>query len=355
MSMSTGHCELLVVVVAKDGKPTRHLPGCSTTGNGCSSSMKPENTMNLILGGKRHGKSRVLALNGTVAITLAMAVVALIAGAGWAGYSIAVSQASAAEPTESELVAEWKAKLGEQKTELDGLQQTVQAQVDALTLRLGEIQGRLLRLDALGQRFVESGLVASDEFDFDQPAAVGGPEGANSTDSFSAPELTQMIDKLERKMEDREQQLRLLDQVSSRQKLEDELYLEGRPITWGWLSSRYGYRSDPFTGKRTWHGGVDLAGKDGSDIISVAGGVVSYADERYGYGNLVEVDHGDGLVTRYAHAKTIKVSVGDVVQKGQVLALMGSTGRSTGPHVHFEVIRHGKTENPETYIKRASR
>lgn len=169
--------------------------------------MKPENTMNLILGGKRHGKSRVLALNGTVAITLAMAVVALIAGAGWAGYSIAVSQASAAEPTESELVAEWKAKLGEQKTELDGLQQTVQAQVDALTLRLGEIQGRLLRLDALGQRFVESGLVASDEFDFDQPAAVGGPEGANSTDSFSAPELTQMIDKLERKMEDREQQL----------------------------------------------------------------------------------------------------------------------------------------------------
>jgi len=87
----------------------------------------------------------------------------------------------------------------------------------------------------------------------------------------------------------------------------------------------------------------------------VAGGVVTYADERYGYGNLVEVDHGDGLVTRYAHAKTIKVKVGDVVQKGQVLALMGSTGRSTGPHVHFEVIRNGKSENPETYIKRASR
>ncbi len=311
--------------------------------------------MNIILVGKSHGKSRVLALNGTVVFALALAIAALVAAAGWGGYSVAVSQAEAVEPSDSELVAEWQSKLGEQKAELAGLQQNVQYQVDALTLRLGEIQGRLLRLDALGQRFVESGLVASDEFDFNQPAAVGGPEESLPADSFSAPELTRMIDELEHKMQDREQQLRLLDQVSSRQKLEDELYLEGRPITWGWLSSRYGYRSDPFTGKRTWHAGVDLAGKEGSDIISVAGGVVSYADERYGYGNLVEIDHGDGLITRYAHCKTIKVNVGDVIQKGQVLALMGSTGRSTGPHVHFEVIRNGKSENPETYIKRASR
>ncbi|WP_417517828.1 peptidoglycan DD-metalloendopeptidase family protein [Marinobacter sp.] len=317
--------------------------------------MKPEDTMNIIFVGKRHGASHVLALNGTVAFVLALFVAALLVATAWGGYTIAMSQAEAREPSDSELVAEWQSRLGEQKAELAGLQQNVQYQVDALTLRLGEIQGRLLRLDALGQRFVESGLVASDEFDFNQPAAVGGPEDSLSADSFTAPELTRMIDELELKMQDREQQLRLLDQVSSRQKLEDELYLEGRPITWGWLSSRYGYRSDPFSGKRTWHAGVDLAGKEGSDIISVAGGVVSYADERSGYGNLVEVDHGDGLVTRYAHCKTIKVKVGDVIQKGQVLALMGSTGRSTGPHVHFEVIRNGKSENPETYIKRASR
>ncbi|WP_420843680.1 M23 family metallopeptidase [Marinobacter salexigens] len=311
--------------------------------------------MNIILVGRSHGKSRTLALNGSTAVALAFAAAALIGAASWVGYSVAVAQAEAREPSDSELVAHWQNKLGEQKGELDALQQNVQDQMDALTLRLGEIQGRLLRLDALGQRFLESGLVASDEFDFNQPAAVGGPEDSHPADSFSAPELTRMIDELEHKMLDREQQLRLLDQVSSRQKLEDELYLEGRPITWGWLSSPYGYRSDPFTGKRTWHAGVDLAGKDGSDIISVAGGVVTYASARNGYGNLVEVDHGDGLVTRYAHSKTIKVKVGDVVQKGQVLALMGSTGRSTGPHVHFEVIRNGKTENPETYIKRARR
>lgn len=318
--------------------------------------MTPKDDMNVIFVGKSHGKSRALPLNGGVLAGLVFLVLALLLAAGWAGYQVAVSKAALEQPTESELVAAWKGKLEQQKTEVARVREDVQQQIDALTLRLGQIQGRLLRLDALGQRFVESGLVASDEFNFDQPAAVGGPEeGSLEGDSYSAPELTEMITQLERQLEDREKQLRLLDKVSSRQKLEDELYVQGRPITWGWLSSKYGYRSDPFTGKRTWHAGVDLAGKEGSDIIAVAGGVVTYADERYGYGNLVEVDHGDGLVTRYAHAKTIKVKVGDLVQKGQVVALMGSTGRSTGPHVHFEVIRNGKTENPVKYIQRASR
>ncbi|MDL0430720.1 M23 family metallopeptidase [Marinobacter sp. TBZ242] len=317
--------------------------------------MKPEDDMNIIFVGKRHGKSRAVSINGPIAVGLVFFVTVLLVLAGWSGYQVALGQVEPIEPEESELVAEWRSKLKQQKNELAQLEQNVQQQVDALTLRLGEMQGRLLRLDALGQRFVESGLVASDEFDFDQPAAVGGPEDSLDGDSYTAPELTSMIDQLAKRIEDREQQLRMLDMVTSRQKLEKELYVQGRPITWGWLSSKYGYRSDPFTGKRTWHAGVDLAGKDGSDIISVAAGVVTYADERYGYGNLVEVDHGDGLLTRYAHAKTIKVNVGDVVQKGQVLALMGSTGRSTGPHVHFEVIRNGKSENPETYIKRASR
>jgi murein DD-endopeptidase MepM/ murein hydrolase activator NlpD len=317
--------------------------------------MKPEDDMNIILVGKRHGKSRAVSINAPVLAGLVLIVTALLILAGWSGYKVAVSQLEPTAPADSELVDQWQSRLSEQKTELSRIERNVQQQVDALTLRLGEMQGRLLRLDALGQRFLESGLVASDEFDFDQPAAVGGPEEGLDGDSFTAPELTSMIDQLARRIEDREQQLRMLDMVTSRQKLEKELFVEGRPITWGWLSSKYGYRSDPFTGKRTWHAGVDLAGKEGSDIISVAGGVVTYADERYGYGNLVEVDHGDGLVTRYAHAKAIKVKVGDVVQKGQVLALMGSTGRSTGPHVHFEVTRNGKSENPETYIRRASR
>ncbi len=315
---------------------------------------KSENTMNIILVGKRHGQSRVVALNGALVAGLVAVALALLVAAGWTGYQVAVSKAEAAEPTPSELVAHWQARLAEQKSELASVEQQVQQQVDALTLRLGQMQGRLLRLDALGQRFVESGLVASEEFNFNEPAAVGGPEGEGERESFTAPALTAMIKRLESQLADREQQLRLLDKLASRQKLEDEMFVEGRPITWGWLSSKYGYRSDPFTGKRTWHDGVDLAGKEGSDIISVAGGVVTWAGERYGYGNLVEIDHGDGLVTRYGHCKTIKVNVGDVVQKGQVVALMGSTGRSTGPHVHFEVLSNGRSKDPVKYIARSS-
>lgn len=316
--------------------------------------MKPEDDMNIILVGKHHGQSRVVALNGALAVGLLCVVLAMIGTAGWAGYQVAVSKAESTEPTPSGLVAHWQARLDEQKSELSAVEQEVQQQIDALTLRLGEMQGRLLRLDALGQRFVESGLVASEEFDFEQPAAVGGPEDSGARESFSAPALTNMIARLEAQLEDREQQLRLLDKLASRQKLEDEMFVEGRPITWGWLSSKYGYRSDPFNGKRTWHDGVDLAGKDGSDIISVAGGVVTWAGERYGYGNLVEIDHGDGLITRYGHCKTVEVKVGDVVQKGQVVALMGSTGRSTGPHVHFEVLHNGRSKDPVKYIARSS-
>lgn len=318
--------------------------------------MNTEDDMNVILVGKNHGKSRVIPLHAPVLAVTALVVLALVALAAWSGYRAALAALEPQEPVRDQVVAQWQEKLDEQREQLALIRENAQHQMDALTLRIGELQGRLLRLDALGQRFVESGMVASGEFNFDQPPAVGGPEDSvASAEAFSSPELSRMIEELSARIDDREQQLRLLDEVSSQRKLEDERYVEGRPITWGWLSSRYGYRSDPFTGKRAWHAGVDLAGKEGSDIIATAGGVVTYAGERYGYGNLVEVDHGDGLITRYAHCKTIKVDVGDVVQKGQVLALMGSTGRSTGPHVHFEVLRNGKTENPETYISRASR
>jgi len=312
-----------------------------------------EDTMNIILVGKHHGKSRVLALNGKLAVGLGGLALGLLIAAGWGGYQAAVSQAEAAQPTPSELVEHWQSKLSDQKQELARVRENAQQQIDALTLRLGEMQGRLLRLDALGQRFVESGLVASEEFDFSEPPAVGGPESPSLKDSYSIPALTDMIDRLDNQLSDREQQLRLLDKLASRKKIEDERYVEGRPITWGWLSSNYGYRTDPFNGKRAWHDGVDLAGKEGSDIIAVAAGVVTWAGDRYGYGNLVEIDHGDGLTTRYGHCKEVEVKVGDVVQKGQVIGLMGSTGRSTGPHVHFEVRKNGRSTDPSKYIARA--
>lgn len=313
--------------------------------------------MNLILVGKNHSRSRVLPLNVPVILALLLVMASLVTGAAWFGYhrGAAVTVPEQPLPGGAVTLEQWQQRLEAQQEELARMETTARQQIDALTMRLGQIQGRLLRLDALGQRFVESGLVASDEFDFDQPAPVGGPETSLPGESFSAPELSTMIGRLEQQISDRDQQLRLLDTLISRKRLEEERFVAGRPITWGWLSSRYGYRSDPFTGKRTWHDGVDLAGREGSDIIAVAAGVVTFAGERHGYGNMVEIDHGDGLVTRYAHARKTVAEVGDVVQKGQVIALMGSTGRSTGPHVHFEVLENGKSRNPEKFIQRASR
>ena len=280
--------------------------------------------------------------------------VALVSG--WLGYRLAAGEAWQANQEKSQQLENWQRKVSRQQEEVAHLRETVQQRIDTLTRRVGQLQGRMLRLDALGQQFIESGVVSGEEFNFEQPAAVGGPVELSPLGvSYTEPELGDMITRLERQLQSREEQLRLLDKLTSRQDLDNQRYIDGRPVTWGWVSSPYGYRSDPFTGKRAWHAGIDLAGRDGGDIISVAGGVVSFAGERYGYGKLVEINHGDGLVTRYAHAKSLKVNTGDVVEKGQLIALMGSSGRSTGPHVHFEVIRNGRTEDPEKYMQRASR
>jgi murein DD-endopeptidase MepM/ murein hydrolase activator NlpD len=276
--------------------------------------------------------------------------------AALAGYGFAITQVAQERAAEAEQLAGWQQTLERERSEVAQLKQTVQQRIDTLTMRVGQLQGRMLRLDALGQHFIDSGLVADSEFNFDQPAAVGGPVSSGlADDSFSTGELSAMIMQMERQLEDRARQFRILDKLVSRQQLEDQQYVEGRPVTWGWVSSKYGYRSDPFNGRRAWHAGIDVAGRDGGDVISVAGGVVSFAGDRHGYGNLVEINHGDGLVTRYGHAKSLAVKVGDVVEKGQLIAQMGSTGRSTGPHVHFEVIRNGRTEDPEKYMHRASR
>ena len=114
-------------------------------------------------------------------------------------------------------------------------------------------------------------------------------------------------------------------------------------------------RIDPISGERAWHDGADFAGREGSDILAVASGVVSWSGYRSGYGTMVEVSHGDGLSTRYAHNQQNLVDVGDLVRRGDVIALMGSSGRSTGPHVHFEVFKNGRAVDPASYVRRTHR
>lgn len=250
-----------------------------------------------------------------------------------------------------ERLVRWEDELREQRRQIETAQRLTEANIDALTQRLGRLQGHVTRLDALGNKLVKMADIDASEFDFSNPPALGGPEAGAVIPEVAAPSLEGAIDALARQLVERERQLLVLDDAIMTQKLEDEVLPAGRPVKKGWISSYYGMRSDPFTGRPEFHKGVDFAGKAGSDVIAVGGGVVTWSGKRYGYGKMVEINHGNGYVTRYGHNKELVVSEGDVVKKGDVIGKMGSTGRSTGPHVHLEVIHRGKHVNPQKFVQ----
>ncbi|MBC3765305.1 M23 family metallopeptidase [Neptunicella marina] len=246
--------------------------------------------------------------------------------------------------------------LKQQQQDVEQLKLQTQEQLTGMVMKLGDMQGQLRRLDALSERLAESSHLSVEEFAFNEQPAIGGPSQAapNYIVKDSA-ELMAGIDNMLGEIKDKSRQLEALESIMLSHHVNDQSYLAGRPIKSGWLSSFYGIRKDPFNGLPAMHKGLDFAGKEGSDVIATGAGVVTWAGERYGYGNLVEVDHGDGLSTRYGHNKAIKVKVGDVVTKGQVLGLMGKTGRATGAHVHYEVLRNGRQLDPLAYVSRRNR
>lgn len=247
-------------------------------------------------------------------------------------------------------VAEWKGAIHEQQAEIIAARQSAQADLDALTLRIGQMQAQMLRLNALGERLVNQGDLDGEEFDFNAVPAVGGPQDSSDMQSVQFPDFITMLNELGAEMEDRKQKLSVLETLLMSRSLSERVMPSGRPVEEGWLSSKFGKRNDPFTGKQEYHKGLDFAGKKGSEILAVGDGVVVWAGERSGYGNMLELNHGNGYVTRYGHNQRHLVEIGEKVKKGQQIALMGSSGRSTGPHVHFEVLKNGKTVNPAKFI-----
>lgn len=247
-----------------------------------------------------------------------------------------------------------EAELLEQRSLVDALRGQASSESQAVGRRLARLQAQFLRLEALGQRLTEVAGLVDGEFSFGEPAAIGGPESQFiESDPTATFDFVEQLEELSARLETRETELTVLDDLLANREFEEQRSPRDRPVTWGWLSSAYGKRVDPITGKPGWHRGIDFAGKAGSAVVAVAGGVVTRAGTRSGYGKLVEINHGDGYVTRYGHHQDVLVKVGDVVKKGEQIGLMGSTGRSTGPHVHFEVIRNGRPENPAAFLGRS--
>lgn len=242
-------------------------------------------------------------------------------------------------------------EIDQQRLDLQAARGQLQGKVDALASRVGTMNAHLIRLDALGRRITDLANLDRGEFDFDKPPPAGGPDGEElAGGSAQIPELTQVLDTLEAQLEDREHQLTVLESLMSTRQLGERIQPSGWPIIGGWISSHFGHRSDPFTGRNAFHSGVDFSAPRGSRVITTGPGVVSFSGYKAGYGYMVEVTHPTGYVTRYGHNSRNLVREGQPVDKGQAIAIIGSTGRSTGTHVHFEVERDGNRVNPMRYL-----
>jgi murein DD-endopeptidase MepM/ murein hydrolase activator NlpD len=249
-------------------------------------------------------------------------------------------------------VETWRAELAAQQALVDGTRRTLQQSLDALALRIGQLNAHVVRLDALGTRLTQMAGLKDGEFDFSSPPSLGGPEEPlAATEAMQLSGVLSTLEALDEQLADRTRQLSVLEDLLLNRKLSEEVRPEGRPVTSGYVSSHFGHRTDPFTGRRAFHKGVDFAGREGAEVIAVASGVVIWSGERYGYGQLVEINHGNGYVTRYAHNADNLVAVGDTVRRGQVIARLGDTGRATGPNLHFEVLLNDKPVNPLTYVQ----
>lgn len=216
--------------------------------------------------------------------------------------------------------------------------------------RLGGLQAEAIRLKVLMEKLATMAGLDIVPYSLDTRPALGGVDSSGV--GVDSDEFDDDLAELETIFNQQFLQLTMIQDYLITEDMIKSAIPMGRPVQSGWISSYYGYRIDPFNGKKTFHHGLDFAGKSGSDVNTVADGIVSWIGKRNGYGQMVEIEHGNGYITRYAHNKTLTVAKGDRVRKGQQIALMGSTGRSTGPHVHFEVLLDGKTVNPYNFVKK---
>ena len=305
--------------------------------------------MNIILVSSRFAKVRSITLNGTHLLLAAFLAMGLLLAAVFAVQYAIIRFHPDAISTE---MRTWLASIqaeGEQKQQSylrDGL--------DAMAARMGQMQAQLLRLDTLGARLAKLSGIKPQELNFDQPPAQGGPYIPAMQPDVSLAGMNQQLSNLSVLLNDRNDKLMALEPLLMQSSLEKKHFPSMPPTMEGWHSSNFGWRIDPFTGKNAMHEGVDFMVPEGSPILASADGVVVYSDYHPQYGNMIELDHGNDIVTRYAHASRLLVKVGQIVRRGQEIAKVGNTGRSTGNHLHFEVRYKGLAQNPTRFLQSAA-
>ncbi len=294
--------------------------------------------MHVILISDRLGKTLSFQIRRWHGAVLAGTTLVVLAGSGLLGFNAAALLAPAA----------------------DGISQVASGaaqslQIDQLALRVGELQARLARLSAIGERVADKAGLPMTELAKTTTPGQGGPLEAVSDVSLSPAEISQLLDTLGAQFARESDKLQVIDkELLDRQVRQGSLRMDKPIEESGFQSSHFGLRPDPFTGRLARHKGLDYSDALGAPILAAETGIVVSAEHHPQYGNVVDVDHGNGLITRYGHADRLLVKKGDVVKRGQTIAEVGSSGRSTGPHLHFEVLRDGVQQNPAGFLKNRS-
>jgi murein DD-endopeptidase MepM/ murein hydrolase activator NlpD len=306
--------------------------------------------MNIILVSNSSAKARSLTLTGTHMTLAALVALGLfVAAVLMAQYAIVRFQSG----TISNEMRSWLASA--QDEEMRKQELFMRQSLDAMAVRLGQMQAQLQRLDGLGARLAKLSGMKPQEFSFGQKPAQGGPLlTVPPQQDISLESMFDQMDELGALLGDRSDKLVALETLLQQDKLDKKMLPSVAPITVSWYSSNFGWRIDPFTGKNAMHEGVDYMVPAGTPVYASAGGVVVFAGLHPQYGNMVEIDHGNQIITRYAHASKLLVKVGEVVRRGHEIARVGSTGRSTGNHLHFEVRYRGTAQNPVRFLEKAA-
>ncbi|HEU4620397.1 MAG TPA: M23 family metallopeptidase [Gammaproteobacteria bacterium] len=244
----------------------------------------------------------------------------------------------------------WHRGFEADKARLETSRRSAERAVARLASQLAQIQAQIVELDALARGVIEDTEPASRDIDFDEEPALGGPDDDAEVQA-SATDLERTADLLGAQVDDRAKQLHVLEDLLEWREHLSAVRPEGRPVASGYVSSGFGVRIDPFTGRKQQHSGMDFAARRGTEVVAVASGIVTWTGPRGGYGQLVEIDHGNGRVTRYGHNAEVLVRVGQIVRRGQPIARLGATGRATGPNLHFEVRENGQAVDPRPFVK----